>query len=161
MADREQGREVLAEIDPKAPHKTLRALAEQVGPAPEDAPFLSKTDVDELSRYVWQVESEVSRLREKAEEDQAETTKYALRTIAERRELSARVEAAEAENARLRVEMEDATPFIAVWAAQWADKHGLPDGHLHPDHYDILKRFGGFMDGFTRAALQGGQSDAE
>jgi hypothetical protein len=41
--------------------------------------------------------------------------------------------------------------FCAVWAAAYARDYGLPDGHLHPTHYDILARCGARMDAFTRA----------
>lgn len=59
--------------------------------------------------------------------------------------------ARDAEVAALRA---DAVPFIAAWAAHWAREQGLPEGHLHPTHYDILEKFGGNVEQFTRAALE-------
>ena len=42
-----------------------------------------------------------------------------------------------------------------AWAAEYARQIGLPKGHLHPRHYDILVEYGARMDDFTRAALYG------
>lgn len=44
--------------------------------------------------------------------------------------------------------------FGSIAAVAWAAEWGLPDGHLHPRHYDILARAGARMDSFTRAAEQ-------
>lgn len=41
--------------------------------------------------------------------------------------------------------------FAGPWAAQWAKDRGLPDGHMHPTHYDLLARCGARMASFTRA----------
>lgn len=41
--------------------------------------------------------------------------------------------------------------FGGPWAADYARSRGLPDGHLHPTHYEILARAGARMDSFTRA----------
>lgn len=54
----------------------------------------------------------------------------------------------EAENAELK---QDVITFARPWAAQWAKGFGLPEGHLHPTHYDVLEKCGARMDGFTRA----------
>ena len=43
--------------------------------------------------------------------------------------------------------------FGATAMHQWAQYHGLPRGHLHPEHYDILARAGARMDDFTRAEV--------
>lgn len=43
--------------------------------------------------------------------------------------------------------------FSAPWASRWAEMFGLPEGHLHPQHYDLLARCGARMDDFTRAEL--------
>lgn len=43
--------------------------------------------------------------------------------------------------------------FGAPWAVTYARDFGLPEGHLHPTHYDILEAAGAQMDSFTRAAL--------
>lgn len=43
--------------------------------------------------------------------------------------------------------------FAAPWAVQYAQDHGLPNNHLHPEHYDLLERCGARMVDFTRAAL--------
>lgn len=40
--------------------------------------------------------------------------------------------------------------FATPWVKTWARSNGLPEGHLHPSHYDILKRCGARMDDFTR-----------
>ncbi len=53
----------------------------------------------------------------------------------------------------LREANETIIAFAAPWAAQYARDFGLPDGHLHPTHYDILEKAGRRMDAFTRAAL--------
>lgn len=58
---------------------------------------------------------------------------------------------------KLAAELADANEtiiaFSAPWAVTYARDYGLPDGHLHPTHYDILAKAGGRMDDFTRAAL--------
>lgn len=41
--------------------------------------------------------------------------------------------------------------FAAPWATNWAQDHGLPRGHLHPTHYDILARAGARMTDFVRS----------
>lgn len=40
--------------------------------------------------------------------------------------------------------------FAAPHAVQHARDFGLPEGHLHPQHYDLLKRCGARMVAFTR-----------
>ncbi|WP_158247940.1 Lar family restriction alleviation protein [Paracoccus sp. SY] len=71
--------------------------------------------------------------------------------------LCADVEAQAAELARLKAENDDLKSSVIAFCAPWAVQHardaGLPKGHLHPTHYDILERAGGRMDSFTRAAL--------
>ncbi len=47
----------------------------------------------------------------------------------------------------------DVIAFCALHAGAYARTYGLPDGHLHPQHYDTLARCGARMDSFTRAAL--------
>ncbi len=44
--------------------------------------------------------------------------------------------------------------FGAMWCSKYAAEHGLPVGHLHPDHYDILADCGARMDDFVRADLR-------
>lgn len=67
---------------------------------------------------------------------------------------SAEVRAEKAEAA-----LEDANAsviaFCAPVAVQYARGMGLPEGHLHPTHYDILEKAGARMDSFTRAAQEG------
>jgi hypothetical protein len=46
--------------------------------------------------------------------------------------------------------------FGAPWAVEYAQDYGLPYGHLHPTHYDILAKAGARMDAFVRAALEPG-----
>ena len=41
--------------------------------------------------------------------------------------------------------------FAALKAMSAAESHGLPDGHLLPHHYDLLKKHGARMASFTRA----------
>jgi hypothetical protein len=50
--------------------------------------------------------------------------------------------------------------FCAPWAVTYARDMGLPEGHLHPTHYDILAACGGRMTDFTRSSLshQGGKA---
>lgn len=43
--------------------------------------------------------------------------------------------------------------FCGPWAVTWARDFNLPNGHLHPTHYDILARAGARMDDFTRAEV--------
>ncbi len=45
----------------------------------------------------------------------------------------------------------DLIVFCFLWAEPYARDHGLPDGHLHSVHYDILARAGARMDSFTRS----------
>ena len=41
--------------------------------------------------------------------------------------------------------------LATAWGRHYAsDLCGLPDGHLHAQHYDILERCGARMDNFTR-----------
>lgn len=60
---------------------------------------------------------------------------------------------------RLRAEITDLRTSVAAfagpWAARYAKDRGLPDGHLHPTHYDILARAGARMDDFTRGEAIG------
>ena len=62
---------------------------------------------------------------------------------------------ANAEIARLTAALADANTsviaFGSIWAVQYAKDHGFPDGHLAPNHYDILAKAGARMDGFSRA----------
>jgi hypothetical protein len=57
-----------------------------------------------------------------------------------------------AENADLKISV---IAFGAPWAVQWARDFGMPDGYLHPEHYDLLAKCGARMDDFTRAAIAG------
>jgi hypothetical protein len=59
----------------------------------------------------------------------------------------ARLAAMEAEIADLKVSV---LAFAAPAAEAWARDHGLPKGHLHPLHFDLLQRCGARMHGFTR-----------
>ena len=65
---------------------------------------------------------------------------------------------AEAECNRLREEVAElklnVVAFCAPWAVEHARQRGLPPGHLHPTHYDILSKAGARMHSFTRAALE-------
>jgi hypothetical protein len=55
-----------------------------------------------------------------------------------------------AEIERLR---ELAIPFIAIHGERWSRDHGLPDGHMAAQFYDMLAELGARVDGFTRATL--------
>jgi hypothetical protein len=44
----------------------------------------------------------------------------------------------------------DVVAFCAPWAVEYADMHGMPKGHIHPAHYDVLAKAGARMDDFTR-----------
>ena len=72
-------------------------------------------------------------------------------------ETCARAAATEAERDALKAEVADlkldVIAFCGPWAANYARGLGLPDGHLHPTHYDMLARCGARMDDFVRAAL--------
>jgi hypothetical protein len=43
--------------------------------------------------------------------------------------------------------------FAAPSMVQWARDMDLPDNHLHPEHYDLLKRCGARMVDFKRGAF--------
>lgn len=66
-------------------------------------------------------------------------------------------QAAEAEQARLEAENADlkssVIAFCAPWAGTYAHSLGLPDGQLHPAHYDILEKCGARLVDFTRADM--------
>ena len=55
--------------------------------------------------------------------------------------------------AEVRALRQDVIAFCGPWAATYARDLGLPSGHLHPTHYDILERAGARMDDFTRASV--------
>lgn len=61
------------------------------------------------------------------------------------------------EGARLRAEVTElrmsVVAFGGPWAAKYARDCGLPVGHLHPTHYDILTRAGARMDSFIRGEV--------
>jgi hypothetical protein len=59
----------------------------------------------------------------------------------------ARLAALEAEVADLKASV---IAFAGPAAAEWAHDRGLPSGHLHPLHFDLLQRCGARMDSFTR-----------
>jgi hypothetical protein len=69
-----------------------------------------------------------------------------------------RTDIAQARIAELEKEVTDlknvAISFCGPWAATYAKRFGLPDGHIHPAHYDILEHCGARMNDFTRAALK-------
>ncbi len=45
---------------------------------------------------------------------------------------------------------QDVIAFCAPWAVSYAKDAGLPPGHLHPVHYDILNRCGARLTDFVR-----------
>lgn len=51
---------------------------------------------------------------------------------------------------RLTATKEAAMPFVALWAAQYAAEHGLPDKHMFAGHYDLLADLGARMCDFVR-----------
>lgn len=44
--------------------------------------------------------------------------------------------------------------YLGAWAGEYARRTGLPDGHLHPQHFDRMAELGCRMDSFTRAKLE-------
>lgn len=64
------------------------------------------------------------------------------------REAADLIEAQEKEIERLTA---DVIAFGALWATQHARSLGLPEGHLHPKHYDLLQKAGARMKSFVRA----------
>lgn len=64
------------------------------------------------------------------------------------RSATERAERLEKENADLKSSV---IAFAAPWAVSFGEGHGLPKGHLHPAHYDLLARCGARMVDFTRA----------
>lgn len=62
-----------------------------------------------------------------------------------------RIEELEAENADLKISV---LAFAGPAVVHYAELHGLPDGELYPQHYDLLEKCGGRMTDFRRAALQ-------
>lgn len=73
------------------------------------------------------------------------------------RRLRATLATTQAERDALAAEVADLQCSVIAFGApamhQWAQNHGLPRGHLHPKHYDILARAGARMDDFTRAEV--------
>ena len=49
--------------------------------------------------------------------------------------------------------------FAGPAAAQWAKDNELPANHLHPEHYDLLKRCGARMDDFIRGEALAQKAD--
>ena len=47
----------------------------------------------------------------------------------------------------------DVIAFCGPWSVEYAENSGLPKGHLHPVHYDILAKAGARMDDFVRHDL--------
>lgn len=70
-------------------------------------------------------------------------------------EAARRIAELEAENADLKCSV---IAFGALWSVEYAKLHGLPDGHIAAEHYDILDRAGARMVNFTRAALNHGEA---
>jgi hypothetical protein len=48
---------------------------------------------------------------------------------------------------------EELRAFLPVWAVTYAKFLGLPDSHLHPQHFDRMAELGCRMDDFTRAEV--------
>lgn len=68
--------------------------------------------------------------------------------VTELRDMGGRLPIAAADEIdRLRSEV---ISFCGPHAARHAEEHGLPPGHLHPVHYDILARAGARMVDFVR-----------
>lgn len=49
---------------------------------------------------------------------------------------------------------EEVKAYLGAWAGEYARRMGLPDGQLHPQHFDRLAELGCRMDSFTRAELE-------
>lgn len=86
------------------------------------------------------------------ERDRALTNEYIAKSnrdemIPEFKHLFARAEAAEARAAECR---DDLIAFLPMWAVRYSEMQGL-DG-LHPDHYDLMEKYGLRMVDFKRAA---------
>ncbi|WP_367347603.1 hypothetical protein [Sphingobium yanoikuyae] len=101
---------------------------------------------------------EVGRWPSNCISDGAPSSADTLREIADRlQSVAAATAAKDAEIARLREALAEANShvvtFASIAACRYAADHGLPDGYLHPTHFDILDKAGGRMDYFTRAAL--------
>lgn len=71
----------------------------------------------------------------------------------ERREYAEAAETILALRKELDVANHTIIAFAGPCAAAYAREHGMPDGHLHPMHYDILAKADARMDDFTRADL--------
>jgi hypothetical protein len=84
--------------------------------------------------------------------DRPATACLASEAASEITRLRGEVERLGAENTDLK---QSVIAFCAPWAVTYARDGGLPDGHLHPGHYDILEKCGARMVDFTRASLQG------
>ncbi|MDX3926777.1 MAG: hypothetical protein QHC90_13360 [Shinella sp.] len=51
---------------------------------------------------------------------------------------------------------ESVIALCGPWASAYAKERGLPEGHLHPTHFDLLEKCGARMDDFTRAEEKAG-----
>ena len=56
-------------------------------------------------------------------------------------------------HARIAELKQSVTAFCGPHAVNYAREHGLPDRHLHPTHYDLLRDCGARMDDFVRADI--------
>ena len=45
---------------------------------------------------------------------------------------------------------ENTIAFLGPWAVDYAKQIGLPDGHIHHVHYDLLEKAGARLNAFTR-----------
>ncbi len=72
------------------------------------------------------------------------------------RSLQARCAEVVVESADLKLSV---VTFCAPYAIRYAGDYGLPSGHLHSTHYDLLEKCGARMDDFTRDTLTGGSNE--
>lgn len=101
--------------------------------------------------------------RNKGERDAAywrelcEDLVFSTGTDLDRARIAAMAELARINAEALRGEVADLKASVIAFAGpaavELAKAHGFPDGHLHPQHYDLLERCGARMDSFARAAL--------
>ncbi len=75
-------------------------------------------------------------------------------------EAAAALDAKDAEIAALKAErdelLDDVKAFLPMWAIEYARRAEMPEGHLHPQHYDRMAQIGCRMVAFTRVAVNGG-----
>jgi hypothetical protein len=106
------------------------------------------------ARSLWEEQPSLRELYDQACQGlvRAECEVEELRAEVAMKQEQARIMAEERDEAReaLKDANESVVTFCVLWAFQYAADHGFPNGHIHPTHYDILKKAGAPMNDFAR-----------